>query len=197
LPYITGPTNHNDPRNRDSQERKKNVILYGPPGTGKTYSAIQYAVAIVEERPIDKVKDEDYGEVFKRYLKHKDDGVIAFTTFHQSFSYEEFIEGIRPVVSPEEKSDDRNEIEYEIHDGIFKAFCDNAGKPFGGKADADLGIGKNPTVWKVSLEAAGDNPTRTECMENNHIRSGFKYLLILNDTRFTAIICAKSKTRTA
>ncbi|RLL86701.1 AAA family ATPase [Mesotoga sp. BH458_6_3_2_1] len=152
---------------------EKNTILYGPPGTGKTYSAIQYAVAIVEGKSIDKVKDEDYGEVFGRYLKHKDDGTIAFTTFHQSFSYEEFIEGIRPVVSPEEKADAGNEIEYEIHDGIFKAFCDNAGKPVGGKADADLGIGKNPTVWKVSLEAAGDNPTRTECMENNHIRIGW------------------------
>ncbi len=151
----------------------KNIILYGPPGTGKTYSAIQYAVAIVEEKPIAEVKTEDYGEVFSRYLKHKDDGLIAFTTFHQSFSYEEFIEGIRPVVSPEEKTDARSEIEYEIHDGIFKAFCDNAGKPVGGEANSDLGIGKNPTVWKVSLEAAGDNSTRTECMESNHIRIGW------------------------
>ena len=151
----------------------KNTILYGPPGTGKTYSAIQYAVAIVDGKSIDEVKDEDYGELFGRFLEYKDNGIIAFTTFHQSFSYEEFIEGIRPVVSPEEKADAGNEIEYEIHDGIFKAFCDNAGKPVGGKADADLGIGKNPTVWKVSLEAAGDNPTRTECMENNHIRIGW------------------------
>jgi len=151
----------------------KNTILYGPPGTGKTYSAIRYAVAIVEDKTIAEVKSEDYGEVFGRYLKYKDDGLIAFTTFHQSFSYEEFIEGIRPVVSPEEKADANKEIEYEIHDGIFKAFCDNAGKPVGGKADADLGIGKNPTVWKVSLEAAGDNLTRTECMENNHIRIGW------------------------
>ncbi len=168
LPYITGPINH-----RDSQERRKNVILYGPPGTGKTYSAIQYAVAIVEGKSTAEVKDEDYEEVFSRFLEYKGNGIIAFTTFHQSFSYEEFIEGIRPVVSPEEKADAGNEIEYEIHDGIFKAFCDNAGKPVGGKADANLGIGKNPTVWKVSLEAAGDNPTRTECMENNHIRIGW------------------------
>ncbi|RAM58204.1 hypothetical protein DS66_06045 [Mesotoga sp. SC_3PWM13N19] len=151
----------------------KNIILYGPPGTGKTYSAIQYAVAIVEEKTISEVKPEDYGEVFGRYLKYKDDGLIAFTTFHQSFSYEEFIEGIRPVVSPEEKADANKEIEYEIHDGIFKAFCDNAGNPVGEKADAHLGIGKNPTVWKVSLEGTGENSTREECMENNHIRIGW------------------------
>lgn len=104
----------------------KNIILYGPPGTGKTYSTVQYAVAIIEEKPLSKVKSEDYGEVFKRYLKYKNDGLIAFTTFHQSFGYEEFIEGIRPVLSSEEISEAGREIEYEIHDGIFKAFCDSA-----------------------------------------------------------------------
>jgi len=151
----------------------KNIILYGTPGTGKTYRSIQYAVAIVEEKPIDDVKAEDYGAVFGRYLKYKDDGIIAFTTFHQSFSYEEFIEGIRPVVFSEEKTETGREIEYEVHDGIFKAFCDKAGTPIGSGSSVDLGIGKNPTVWKVSLEGTGDNPTRTECMENNHIRIGW------------------------
>jgi 5-methylcytosine-specific restriction protein B len=104
----------------------KNIILYGTPGTGKTYSTVQYAVAIIEEKSLTEVKSEDYGEVFNRYLKYKEDGLIAFTTFHQSFGYEEFIEGICPVVSSEEKSEAGREIEYEIHDGIFKAFCDSA-----------------------------------------------------------------------
>lgn len=63
----------------------KNIILYGTPGTGKTYGSIQYAVAIVEEKPLADIKAEDYGVVFSRYLKYKDDGLIAFTTFHQSF----------------------------------------------------------------------------------------------------------------
>lgn len=151
----------------------KNIILYGPPGTGKTYSSVQYAVAIVEKKAIDEVKAEDYKAVFDRYLKYKDDGLIAFTTFHQSFSYEEFIEGIRPVMSSEEKTEPGGEIEYEIHDGIFKAFCDKAGIPIGIDTGADLGIGRHPKIWKVSLECAGDNPTRTECMENNHIRIGW------------------------
>ena len=151
----------------------KNIILYGTPGTGKTYSTVQYAVAIIEEKSISQVKSEDYGEVFNRYLKYKDDGLVAFTTFHQSFGYEEFIEGIRPVVSSEEKAESVREIEYEVHDGIFKAFCDKAGTPIGGGTSVDLGIGKSPTVWKVSLEGTGDNPTRTECMENNHIRIGW------------------------
>jgi len=152
---------------------EKNIILYGTPGTGKTYSSIQYAVAIVEEKPLVNIKTEDYGAVFSRYLKYKDDGLIAFTTFHQSFSYEEFIEGIRPVVFSEEKSETGREIEYEVHDGIFKAFCDKAGTPIRSGTSIDFGISKNPTVWKVSLESTGDNQTRTECMEKNHIRIGW------------------------
>ena len=152
---------------------EKNIILYGSPGTGKTYSSIQYAVAIVEEKPIADIKTENYSAVFSRYLKYKEAGLVAFTTFHQSFGYEEFIEGIRPVVFSEEKTDSGQEIEYEVHDGIFKSFCDKAGTPIGSEASVDLGIGKNPTVWKVSLEGTGDNLTRTECMENNHIRIGW------------------------
>ncbi len=151
----------------------KNLILYGAPGTGKTYSSIQYAVAIIEGKLIEEVKIEGYEAVFKRYLKYKDDGLIAFTTFHQSFSYEEFIEGIRPVVLSEEKSESAGEIEYEVHDGIFKAFCDKAGAPVRSGTSVDLGLGKNPTVWKVSLEGTGDNPTRIECMEKGHIRIGW------------------------
>ncbi|MCW1713854.1 MULTISPECIES: AAA family ATPase [Synergistaceae] len=151
----------------------KNLILYGAPGTGKTYSSIQYAVAIIEGKPIEEVKTEGYETVFKRYLKYKDDGLIAFITFHQSFSYEEFIEGIRPVVLSEEKSESASEIEYEVHDGIFKAFCDKAGAPVRNGTSVDLGLGKNPSVWKVSLEGTGDNPTRSECMEKGHIRIGW------------------------
>jgi len=154
--------------------KNKNIILYGPPGTGKTYSTIQYAVAIIEDKPLSEVKSEDYQEVFKRYLKYKDAGLIAFVTFHQSFSYEEFIEGIRPVVSSDENGESTGGIEYVIQDGVFKLFCNKAGTPI--RADdtsLDLGIGKNPTVWKVTLKGAGDNQIRTECIENDHIRIGW------------------------
>ena len=151
----------------------KNIILCGTPGTGKTYSTVLYAVSIIEEKPFDAIKAEDYSTVFARYLKYKEDGLVAFTTFHQSFGYEEFIEGIRPVVSAEENAETGRDIEYEVHDGIFKSFCDKAGTPISGGTSVDLGFGKNPSVWKVSLEGTGDNPTRTECLKNNHIRIGY------------------------
>lgn len=104
----------------------RNILLYGTPGTGKTYSTVLYAVSIIEEKPFALIKAEEYTAVFERYLKYKEDGLIAFTTFHQSFGYEEFIEGIRPVLSDEDNPDGGREVEYEIHDGIFKAFCNSA-----------------------------------------------------------------------
>lgn len=108
-------------------EFSKNMILFGPPGTGKTYHSIIYAVAIIEDKPLNMVKAEKYAELLKRYNAYKDAGYIESTTFHQSFSYEEFIEGIKPVVhSDEDEMENPTNITYEIADGIFKAFCDKA-----------------------------------------------------------------------
>ena len=98
----------------------KNTILYGPPGTGKTYHTVVYAVAIVENRELASVESEakqNYDAVLARYNDYKNEGYIAFTTFHQSYGYEEFIEGIRPVTT------DNGNVSYEIKDGIFKSFC--------------------------------------------------------------------------
>ena len=100
-----------------------NTILYGPPGTGKTYNSVNYAVAIIEGKDIDVIAAENHDEVLKRYNAYKEQGLIAFTTFHQSYGYEEFIEGIKPVVSD---AADSVTVEYEIADGIFKSFCENS-----------------------------------------------------------------------
>ena len=100
-----------------------NTILYGPPGTGKTYNSVNYAVAIIEGKDIDVIAAENHDEVLKRYNAYKEQGLIAFTTFHQSYGYEEFIEGIKPVVSD---AVDSVAVEYEIADGIFKSFCENS-----------------------------------------------------------------------
>ena len=96
-----------------------NIILYGPPGTGKTYNSINYAVAKVEGKELEEVEKEPYKMVRKRYKVFVDSGQIVFTTFHQSMSYEDFIEGIKPVMD----DDDSSEVKYEIRDGIFKRIC--------------------------------------------------------------------------
>ena len=97
-----------------------NTILYGPPGTGKTFNTVIYAVAIIEGKTVEAIQSEDYEGVRKRYDAFKKQGRIAFTTFHQSYGYEDFIEGIRPTLDGE-----KSEITYELHDGCFKRFCVN------------------------------------------------------------------------
>lgn len=162
-----------------------NTILYGPPGTGKTYNTVVYAVAIIENKPVSLVKSEPYSVVLKRYNAYKSEGLIEFTTFHQSYGYEEFIEGIKPIM--ENIDDEQNDIQYSVEDGLFKAFCNKASMPVTKKANIDLGLSKSPTIWKVSLRSTGDNPTRTECLENGHIRIGWDGYgpIITDDTDFS------------
>lgn len=161
--------------NMNSTDISKNTILYGPPGTGKTYNTVCYAVAIIENKPLEEVMSEaadeyGYAEVFERYNNYKNQGLIAFTTFHQSYGYEEFIEGIKPVM--EFDDDEQADIKYTVADGVFKEFCENA-NVVSGTEKSDIGLNSSPSVWKVSLWSTGDNPVRTECLENGHIRIGW------------------------
>ena len=149
----------------------KNTILYGPPGTGKTYHTVVYAVAIIENKLLEDVKSENYNDVLERFNTYKANGLVEFTTFHQSYGYEEFIEGIKPILDGE--SDEQSDVKYTIEDGLFKAFCNKSSMPIARKANRELGLNKTPTIWKVSLWSTGDNPTRTECLENGHIRIGW------------------------
>ncbi|EDP3369466.1 AAA domain-containing protein, partial [Campylobacter jejuni] len=101
-----------------------NQILYGPPGTGKTYHTIDRALEIILKEEKIQIPSEDdrinRKKLFDEYVKN---GQIVFTTFHQSYGYEEFIEGIKPRIDSEENS---KEIKYEIKDGIFKELCEKA-----------------------------------------------------------------------
>ena len=122
-----------------------NQILYGPPGTGKTYSTINKALEILagdkykdsleptkrdeilqilkelKENPSDKESRQKARGIFNVF---KDKGQIAFITFHQSFSYEEFIEGIKP------NTDNPQNMTYEVQNGIFKEICEEALKNY-------------------------------------------------------------------
>ncbi|EAJ5458055.1 AAA family ATPase [Campylobacter jejuni] len=93
-----------------------NQILYGPPGTGKTYHTIDKALEILGENL--ESRDEKKAK-FDEYVKN---GQIVFTTFHQSYGYEEFVEGIKPSLN----SDENSQINYKVKDGIFKELCKKA-----------------------------------------------------------------------
>lgn len=97
-----------------------NTILYGPPGTGKTYNSVFYSLGIIEKNEsIFKLKNED--EVFKKFKEYKEKNLIKFITFHQSYGYEDFIEGIRPYLE-----EDSKDLKYTLHSGIFKDMCKRA-----------------------------------------------------------------------
>ncbi|WP_223155861.1 McrB family protein [Campylobacter concisus] len=87
-----------------------NQILYGPPGTGKTYNVVRKALEIIEGNASDDMSK------FKRYIES---GQIKFVTFHQSYGYEEFVEGIKPIFNQDKG------LEYKITNGVFKDICKN------------------------------------------------------------------------
>ena len=124
-------------------EAYKNLILYGPPGTGKTYMSAVYAVAFCDGKPLFELTD--YSKVMERYRELKKQGRIVFTTFHPSYSYEEFIEGIRPVVDRGKDS-----LSYAVEPGIFKKFCAlAAGSGSGGAAGTRKEIAGMPYVFII------------------------------------------------
>lgn len=114
---INNKDNNNIKKNIAEREIPLNLILYGPPGTGKTYSTKKRAVEICDEKEF-----TDNAEIKKRYNDLVNEGQIEFITFHQSYGYEDFIEGIKPVLN---NNSDNGSISFTIEDGVFKKFCNN------------------------------------------------------------------------
>lgn len=110
-----------DVRGRRRGTVSLNRILFGPPGTGKTYRSVAEAVAIVEGgSPINLLRRENYSAAKRRFDKYRADGQIEFLTFHPSYSYQDFIEGIRPQTSPD------GELTYAVEPGVLKRIADTA-----------------------------------------------------------------------
>ncbi|SIQ99595.1 McrB family protein [Pontibacter lucknowensis] len=101
--------------NKNKSPMLLNQILFGPPGTGKTFNTINLALEILGEKT-DNIERTAIKRIFERRVA---DGQIMFTTFHQSMSYEDFIEGIKP-------KSENEKLLYEIEEGIFKSICNKA-----------------------------------------------------------------------
>ena len=101
-------------------EHPRNQILYGPPGTSKTYYTVNHALAIIDGARVHERREGD----IERFHDLRDSGQIATVTFHQNYAYEDFIEGIQPVL----KNEVGGEIGYRLRQGIFKQIAEKANK---------------------------------------------------------------------
>lgn len=106
---------NNDFKNIEKMEFPLNTIFYGPPGTGKTFHTVLRAAEIIENRKIDSYDEALH--IFKANLHDQ----IEFITFHQNYSYEDFIQGLRP-----DTKEENEQLKFKKSDGIFKVIADRA-----------------------------------------------------------------------
>lgn len=111
---------HDEKSGKINSDFPLNQILFGPPGTGKTYNTVNMALDIVCPIEGSQWEKEQRKDARDKYQEMLAAGRIVFVTFHQSMSYEDFIEGIKPEPTEDGK------ITYEVKDGIFKKLCEKA-----------------------------------------------------------------------
>lgn len=168
--YALGSQIEADATPRKAQEpmsSSTNTILYGPPGTGKTYATASRAVAIC-----DGVAPVDRAAVMTRYDDLRREGRIEFITFHQSYGYEDFVEGLRPQTGGEDGEDTAG-FRLVPEDGVLKRMASRARSRPSAGADFDF-AGRR--VFKVSLgrhNHPDDQALREECLADGWFMLGW------------------------
>jgi 5-methylcytosine-specific restriction protein B len=137
-----------------------NQILYGPPGTGKTYNtAIEALRIIMDKEDFQQLDLTDRTSIMEQYRYYKEKGQIKFITFHQSYSYEDFVEGIKPIM-------DSDEVKYEIKPGVLKHIANLAKSEYISPANNQIDIDfDNRRIFRVYLNELYD-----ECIEKNILK---------------------------
>lgn len=179
LSIIENNSNRNNSTMKDNTINKKplNQILYGAPGTGKTYTTKKLAIEIIDGKEYLDSTKEDRDIILARYNELALANQIHFTTFHQSMSYEDFIEGIKPVLKSEPEIDEKEKkevtIEYEIKNGIFKKMCRLAEGVTATVELLDNIDFKNKDFYKMSLGGKNRLDKHNWSMKNNLIFLGW------------------------
>ena len=165
LPYYNKAMMDNGQTGGSNTMYAKNNILYGPPGTGKTYKVIEKAVNIIDPKfSKGNPTRNDYEAVYRTYIENKQ---IQFCTFHQSFSYEDFVEGLR--------SDTEKEgVPFTPQNGVFKEICELAKSRYQLSNSSTTDIDQR-NIYKISLgqanSIAGEKIYRY-CIDNKLIALG-------------------------
>ncbi|WP_275910095.1 AAA family ATPase [Aeromonas sp. 2MA4] len=145
-----------------------NQIFFGPPGTGKTYHTINKALAILDPECLAQ-HDDDVSPEARKALKTRFDelvkeGRIDFVTFHQSFSYEDFVEGIRAVTGED------SQLEYKVEAGVFKRICDQARVSY---TPVSVDVRSKPRIWKISIDGTSSREAKSYCLKHGEARIGW------------------------
>ncbi|MDN4039800.1 AAA family ATPase [Massilia sp. YIM B02443] len=161
-----------------------NLILYGPPGTGKTYASAAEAVRLClgEAQAAPLLVPEQREALMLSYRDLVAAGRIDFVTFHQSYSYEDFVEGLRPTTEMDDGSlepvDETRDVStsgfrLRCEDGIFKRICERA-RLDRGSANEKTGLDRQRRIFKVSLGRRGQEEDRiSDGLDNNLVHLGW------------------------
>jgi 5-methylcytosine-specific restriction enzyme B len=148
-----------------------NQILYGPPGTGKTYNTINKALEI-----IDGIVPENRADAKQRFEELTQAGQIEFITFHQSYGYEEFVEGIKALPVGQEGNEDGNEMIYAVQNGIFKKIVKEAKLNFSTQQNKSNIIKRrfllNAKSLNIQAEMIEDDSNTYRVLKGSKIRKG-------------------------
>lgn len=157
-PTMTDTTDTNPPLNQ---------ILYGPPGTGKTHNTIEETLAILDPAFLEAHR-ANREQLRSRFAELEASKHVRFVTFHQSFSYEDFVEGLR--AEPDEET---GQLRFAPQAGVFKSACDDAAAKVVVEKVVDLDL-SGKTIWKMSLGNRSDeNYVYEECIVEGRIRLGW------------------------
>ena len=161
---------------KSTQKQALNQILYGSPGTGKTFNTINKAIEIIDSDFYQQNKDNR--EALKeRFEEYKKSGQIEFITFHQSFSYEEFVEGIKAIPAGKDGNENGEDMIYDVVDGIFKKLSNKAKIDFFENNSIKKNITKrkfilNAKALNIQAEMIEDDENNFRVLKGSKVRKG-------------------------
>ena len=133
-----------------------NQILFGPPGTGKTYNTIIKSLQILS---IDYTDYDDALDKFQQELGNR----IEFVSMHQSFSYEDFVQGLRPRTLD-------GTIQFEYVDGVFKKICSRASEALtGDRSEVDDIQISNSEIAEIAFFLSKFNGKKKDQKQGVHL----------------------------
>lgn len=162
-----------DPQRRSA----KNLILYGPPGTGKTYSVVDRALHLVDGRDPARVQTAEDRDRY-RQLQQGNSPQIEFVTFHQSFAYEDFVEGIRPRITEEESA----ELSYRLVPGVFRRIAERARRNYDNSKKSSDQLAVERTAEEVLRDFA--DHVAEQSLESTYRLNENVYVMEVEDEAF-------------